>query len=116
MVIGISWTRTMLVGNAGSTWVMINSWNSSKKYFAKLFFMLKQICFGDIVVVGWDQIGVIVKSWNNFQGWIHTRTHDVYVRNKNCVENYRDDQIDRYMVRHKELDQDDLYYNLEALS
>lgn len=51
--------------------------------------------FGNVVVVDGDQIGVIVKSWAD-------GSHDVYVRNHNCVWAYRAESI-RHYVYSKEL-------------
>ena len=63
--------------------------------------------FGDIVVVEEYLIGVIVKSWqSNKRG----NYYDVYVRNYNCIKDYDESDIERYKVRHKELDEKEFYY------
>jgi len=65
--------------------------------------------FGDIVIVEDNLIGVIVKSWSksNLGTPVH---HEVYVRSFNCIKEYKEDEIRRYLVRHKELDDDEIYY------
>ena len=72
-----------------------------------------QYCFGDIVIVDGDQIGVIVKSW---QPSTHGRTahHEVYVRSYNCIREYLESEIRRYMVRHKYLDDQELEWQANA--
>lgn len=63
--------------------------------------------FGDIVVVEKSLIGVIVKSWNSNQRGDY---YEVYVRNYNKIVEYDEKDIDRYKVRHKELNQEEMYY------
>jgi len=59
--------------------------------------------FSNVVVVDTDQIGVIVKSWEN-------KTHDVYVRSYNCIKEYKEKDIQHY-VYSKELHYgDDAFY------
>lgn len=55
--------------------------------------------FGSVVVVDREQIGVIVKSWDN-------DTHDVYVRSYNRVEEYKSSDI-KHFVYSKTLTEDD---------
>lgn len=62
--------------------------------------------FGDIVVVDEEFIGVVVKTWENVKGFYY----EVYVRSYNKIMEYHEDDIERYRVRHKELDADELYY------
>ena len=62
--------------------------------------------FGDIVVVEEDLIGVVVKTWENTHGFYY----EVYVRSYSGIKNYDEDKIERYRVRHKELDEDELYW------
>lgn len=63
--------------------------------------------FGDIVVVERFLIGVIVKSWkSNKKG----NYYEVYVRNYNEIKEYNEDEIERYKVRHKELNEEEMYY------
>jgi len=68
--------------------------------------MCKKLVFGDIVVVDEDEIGVIVKSWDGDSG----KTHDVYVRRYNTIKNYRESKVERYIVRHKYLNEEELNY------
>ena len=64
-------------------------------------------CFGDIVVVDGNLIGVVVKSWQN-------GTHEVYVRMVNRIVEYKESEIQRYMVRHKYLDEEEQAYQRNA--
>lgn len=68
-------------------------------------------CFGDIVIVEENLIGVIVKCWMNV---IYGATYDVYVRNYNMILNYEEDSIRRYMVRHEELNGQELEWQENA--
>ena len=63
--------------------------------------------FGDIVVVDGNLIGVIVKSWQSSFSGNH---YEVYVRNYNCIKDYDEVDIARYKVRHKELNEEEMYY------
>jgi len=69
------------------------------------------LCFGDIVVIEKNLIGVIVKTWIGSRGVIH----EVYVRNFSCIKEYPERKIKRYMVRHKELDEQDLRWQHNAI-
>lgn len=70
-------------------------------------------CFGDIVIVDGNQIGVIVKSWEaSLQGL--PESHDVYVRSYNSIVNYPESEIRRYMVRHKYLDEQEMEWQANA--
>ena len=60
--------------------------------------------FGDIVVVDENEIGVIVKTWENVKGF----TYEVYVRSYNAIFEYDENKIDRYIVRHKYLSEEEL--------
>ena len=62
--------------------------------------------FGDIVVVDVDQIGVVVKTWENNKGY----TYEVYVRNYNKINTYDEREMDRYRARHKYLDEEELMW------
>ena len=62
--------------------------------------------FGDIVVVDVNQIGVVVKTWENNKGY----TYEVYVRSYNKINTYEEREMDRYRVRHKYLDEEDLMW------
>lgn len=68
-------------------------------------------CFGDIVVVEGNLIGVIVKSWISKEN-----NYDVYVRSFNRILNYPESKIQRYMVRHKELDEQELEWQSNAVN
>lgn len=63
--------------------------------------------FGDIVVVEEDLIGVVVKTWEKMNGGFY---YEVYVRNYNAIIEYQEEEIDRYRVRHKELNAEELYW------
>ena len=62
--------------------------------------------FGDIVVVENLLIGVVVKTWENKEGY----WYEVYVRNYNMIKGYKEREVERYRVRHKELNAEELYY------
>jgi hypothetical protein len=73
-----------------------------------------KFCFGDIVVVEENQIGVVVKSWcKSLLG--AEASHDVYVRTTGQIVNYQESQIQRYMVRHKYLDEQEVEWNNNAV-
>lgn len=62
--------------------------------------------FGDIVVVDEYNIGVVVKSWlGNYRT---ENNYDVYVRMYNGIKNYNESEVDRYRVRHKYLDEQEI--------
>ena len=63
--------------------------------------------FGDIVVVEDNLIGVIVKSWESTR---YSNYYEVYVRNYNAIKEYNEEDIERYKVRHKELNEEEMYY------
>lgn len=64
--------------------------------------------FGDIVVVEDNLIGVVVKSWETMLS--KNRFYEVYVRNYNGTREYDEQDIERYRVRHKELNEEEMYY------
>lgn len=71
--------------------------------------------FGDIVVVENELIGVVVKTWEetNLKGVVvpcKGYQYEVYVRSYNKIIDYDEDEIDRYRVRHKELNEEELMY------
>ena len=70
-------------------------------------------CFGDIVVVHGDEIGVVVKSWH---GGIDETCHDVYCRMTDTIETLPETEIQRYMVRHKVLDEQELQWQQNTQS
>ena len=66
-----------------------------------------KFCFGDIVVVNGDEIGVVVKSWQrSLKG--REPEHEVYCRMSGVIETFPESQMQRYMVRHKYLDEQEL--------
>ena len=64
--------------------------------------------FGDIVVVEHMLIGVVVKVWQCLNK--NEYTYEVYVRNYNKIVEYKENEIDRYRVRHKYLNEEELEY------
>lgn len=68
----------------------------------------QKFLFGDFVVVNEDLIGIIVKTYCNIRNCKYN--YDVYVREFNRVENYPEDRIQRYAVRHKYLNSEELEY------
>lgn len=72
-----------------------------------------KFCFGDIVVVEGNLIGVIVKSWVIDNKYLQ---HEVYVREYSCIKQYDENDIERYMVRHKELNSEEVEYQENALN
>ena len=71
-----------------------------------------KFCFGDIVVVDGLNIGVIVKSWKDQR---NKTTHDIYVRvDRSIREMVPEDEIERYMVRHKHLSDEELEYQANS--
>lgn len=71
--------------------------------------------FGDIVVVEDNLIGVIVKSWQSkIYGVVTGNSYEVYVRSYNAIKEYNEEDVERYKVRHKELNDEEMYYqNME---
>ena len=68
--------------------------------------------FGDIVVTEKTLIGVVVKCWVRDN---KTHFYDVYVREFNFIKQYEEEDIERYMVRHKYLDEEELKYQRNAI-
>ena len=75
-----------------------------------------KFCFGDIVVVEGNLLGVIVKSWITYSQGKSNRNYDVYVRMKNSIQNYQENEIERYMVRHKFLSEEELEYQRDTIN
>lgn len=73
--------------------------------------MKPKFLFGDIVVVDDDLIGVVVKTWENID--VKTIYYSVYVRQTNSIINYNEKNIERYAVRHKYLNDEELKYQKE---
>ena len=75
--------------------------------------------FSDIVVVEKNLIGVILKSWiMQLKGRDSTRekiNYEVYVRNYNSIQEYPESKVERYLVRHKYLDKEELDYQFNAI-
>lgn len=67
--------------------------------------------FGDIVIVEGNLIGVVVKSWVRNNNSVY---HEVYVRNYNNIKEYKENEMQRYMVRHKYLTEEELEYQYNA--
>lgn len=70
--------------------------------------------FGDIVVVDGENIGVVVKCWgvsNKGTG----PTYEVYVRMYNAIKDYDEKEIERYLVRHKYLSEEELEWQANAV-
>lgn len=69
--------------------------------------------FGDIVVIEENLIGVVVKSW--IRMYPKCIIHEVYVRELNCIKKYKESEMQRYMVRHKELSEEEMEYQKNAI-
>ncbi len=69
--------------------------------------------FGDIVVVDKIEIGVVVKSWISSN---HSYNYDIYVREYDAIKNYKEEEIERYMVRHKYLSDKEKVYQFNAIN
>ena len=73
-----------------------------------------KFCFGDIVVVEGFMIGVVVKCWlrssNDKQ-----HQYEVYVRMYNGIKTYNENEIERYMVRHKYLDNEEMEWQKNVI-
>lgn len=74
-----------------------------------------KFCFGDIVVVEENLIGVIVKSWIHSTDNGKEYEYEVYVRDFNSIVDYNEKDIERYMVRHKELDDQEIEYQRNVI-
>jgi len=77
-----------------------------------------KFAFGDIVVVDGENIGVIVKSWLPLTGPNKERGayHEVYVRMYNSIREYYESEMERYLVRHKFLSEEEQEYQRNALN
>ena len=69
--------------------------------------------FGDIVIVEENLIGVVVKSWIHYNP--KYIKHEVYVREFNCIKEYKENEMQRYMVRHKYLSDEEAEYQKNAI-
>lgn len=74
----------------------------------------QKFLFGDIVVVDGLEIGVVVKSWReeryDLAEVVKSYNYDVYVRRYNRIKNYKEEDIQRYGVRHKYLSDEEVEY------
>lgn len=73
-----------------------------------------KFCFGDIVVVDGDEIGVVVKSWQKSEKGAEPE-HEVYCRMRNAINTFPESKMQRYMVRHKYLDEQELEWQRNAI-
>ena len=73
-----------------------------------------KFCFGDIVVVEGFMIGVVVKCWLR-SGNDKQHQYEVYVRMYNGIRTYNENEIERYMVRHKYLDNEEMEWQKNAI-
>lgn len=71
---------------------------------------MEELLFGDIVVVEESLIGVVVKCWIGSALTDPIRKYDVYVREYNTIKQYDENNIKRYRVRHKYLNEEELTY------
>ena len=74
---------------------------------------MNKFLFGDIVVVDEIQIGVICKSWDGAylpSGGRGEPHYEIYVRYYNCIKDYPESEVERYRVRHKYLNDEELEY------
>lgn len=79
-----------------------------------------KFCFGDIVVVEDNLIGVVVKSWINSKDKTikpenREVRHEVYVRYFNEIREYPEELIERYMVRHKYIEGEEITWQHNAI-
>lgn len=72
--------------------------------------MQAKFLFGDIVVVHLDQIGVILRTWQMSSGKYE---YEVYNRMTDQIETYSEGAIDRYRVRHKNLNEEEMKYQYQ---
>ena len=72
-----------------------------------------KFCFGDIVVVNKDEIGVVVKCWQrSLRG--KEPEYYVYCRMSDKIESFPESRMQRYMVRHKYLDEEELRFQTNS--
>ncbi len=72
-----------------------------------------KVVFGDIVVVLDNLIGVVVKNRGTSSNSDEPKA-DVYIRSLNTIEEFPISAIERYQVRHKNLDEDEINYQRNA--
>ena len=73
--------------------------------------MKPKFLFGDIVVVEDEYIGVILHTWQVIGE--KEPHYDVYVRSFRATVDYVESKIERYAVRHKYLNDEELKYQKE---
>lgn len=73
-----------------------------------------KLIFGDICVVEGNLIGVVVKCWGRSAKGKEP-TYEVYVRMYNGIKEYGASEVERYQVRHKYLDKEEIYYQGDAV-
>ena len=66
-----------------------------------------KFCFGDIVVVNTDEIGVVCKCWRKSMKSMEPE-YEVYCRMSEEMKLFPESKIQRYMVRHKYLDENEM--------
>lgn len=76
-----------------------------------------KFCFGDIVVVCGNMIGVVLKSWIRHISGEREAVHEyeVYVRVSCDIKVFREEDMERYMVRHKVLDEEEIEWQSNAV-
>jgi hypothetical protein len=62
--------------------------------------------FGDIVVINKNQIGVVVKTWKSSSSY----EYEIYNRITSNIESYVEKDVERYRVRHKYLNEEEMEY------
>lgn len=70
--------------------------------------------FGDIVVVEDGLLGVVVKIWVDLKN--NGQKLEIYVRNYNRILEYRQADVQRYLVRHKFLTKKEKEYQYNAMN
>ncbi|MBR3693569.1 MAG: hypothetical protein IKL88_03485 [Erysipelotrichales bacterium] len=68
---------------------------------------MPRFLFGDIVVVEKTLIGVIVKTLRNEANETH---YEVYIREFEEIKVYREDDVERYRVRHRFLNEEEYLF------
>lgn len=62
---------------------------------------------GDFVVYKKVFIGIVLKIWYSPQNGY---SYDVYIRSWSRIDEIPEDQLERYRVRHKELNEEEMEY------
>lgn len=73
-----------------------------------------KLVFGDIVVIEGRYIGVVVKCWERSSKG-NSPSYEVYLRSLNGIQTYFEDDVERYMVRHKELSDEEMEWQANGL-